>query len=133
MFFSISPPGPEKWSEREEKKKKKSFFFSYKVLEIESFSVSSGSLFQGIFPTQGSNSGLLYCRKILYQMSHQGRILGWVAYPFSRGSYRPRNRTGVSCIVGGFWMLTIKLAMNKIIQRTKVKIQHILQFDYGRK
>ena len=29
-------------------------------------------LFQGIFPTQGSNLGLLHCRKILYQMSHQG-------------------------------------------------------------
>ena len=27
---------------------------------------------QGIFPTQGSNSGLLYCRHILYQLSHQG-------------------------------------------------------------
>ena len=27
---------------------------------------------QGIFPTQGSNSGLLHCRRILYQLSHQG-------------------------------------------------------------
>ena len=33
----------------------------------------------------------------------QARILEWVAYPFSRGSSRPRNRTGVSCIVGGFF------------------------------
>ena len=45
-----------------------------------------GSLFllQGIFPTQGSNSGLLHCRQILYQLSHKGssRILKWVAYPF---------------------------------------------------
>ena len=30
------------------------------------------------------------------------RILEWVAYPFSRGSSRPRNGTGVSCIAGGF-------------------------------
>ena len=30
----------------------------------------------------------------------QARILEWVAYPFSRGSYRPRNWTGVSCIAG---------------------------------
>ena len=42
------------------------------------------TLCQGIFPTQGSNLGLLHCRWILYQLSHQGspRILEWVAYPF---------------------------------------------------
>ena len=28
----------------------------------------------------------------------QARILEWVAYPFSRGSSQPRNRTRVSCI-----------------------------------
>ena len=27
---------------------------------------------QGIFPTQKSNTGLLHCRQILYQLSHQG-------------------------------------------------------------
>ena len=27
---------------------------------------------QGIFPTQGSNPGLLYCRQIFYHLSHQG-------------------------------------------------------------
>ena len=66
--------------------------------------VGSFSLFQGIFPTQGSNPGLPHCRQILYQLSHQGspRILEWVAYPFSRGSSRPRSRTGVSHIAGGF-------------------------------
>ena len=30
-------------------------------------------LLHGIFPTQESNPGLLHCRQILYQMSHQGR------------------------------------------------------------
>ena len=29
----------------------------------------SPSLLQGIFPTQGSNLGLLQCRQILYQLS----------------------------------------------------------------
>ena len=29
------------------------------------------SLLQGIFPTQGSNPGLLPCRQILYHLSHQ--------------------------------------------------------------
>ena len=33
--------------------------------------VSSFSLFQGIFPTQGSNPCLPHCRWILYQLSHQ--------------------------------------------------------------
>ena len=46
--------------------------------------VGSLSLLQGIFPTQGSNSSLLHCRRIVYQLSHKGspRILEWVAYPF---------------------------------------------------
>ena len=62
------------------------------------------SLLQGIFPTQGSNPGLLHWGRILYQLSHKGspRKLKWVAYPFSRGSSQPRNRTRVSCIAGGF-------------------------------
>ena len=34
--------------------------------------VGSLSLLQGIFPTQGSNPVLLHCRRILYQLSHQG-------------------------------------------------------------
>ena len=29
-------------------------------------------LLQGIFPTQGSNPGLLHCRQILYQLSYKG-------------------------------------------------------------
>ena len=33
--------------------------------------VDSHSLFQGIFPTQGSNPGLLHYRQILYHLSHQ--------------------------------------------------------------
>ena len=31
-------------------------------------------LIQGIFPTQGLNPGLLYCRQILYCLSHQCRF-----------------------------------------------------------
>ena len=55
--------------------------------------MSCHALCQGIFPTQGLNPDLLHCRWILYCLSHQGspRILEWVAYPFSRGSVRPRN------------------------------------------
>ena len=34
--------------------------------------VGSLSLLQGIFPTQGSNRGLLHCRWILYQLNYEG-------------------------------------------------------------
>ena len=62
--------------------------------------VSSLSLLQGNFPTQGMNPGFPHCRPILNQLSHKGspRILEWVAYHFSSRSSQPRNRTGVSCI-----------------------------------
>ena len=45
--------------------------------------MSSRSLLQGIFPTQGLNPGLLHCRRIPYQLSHKGssRILEWVPIP----------------------------------------------------
>ena len=33
----------------------------------------------------------------------QARILESVAMPFSRGTFQPRNWTGVSCIAGGFF------------------------------
>ena len=67
--------------------------------------VGSLSLLQGIFPTQGSNPALPHCRWLLYHLSHKGSpgILEWIAYPFSRGSSWSRNRTGVSCIAGGFF------------------------------
>ena len=65
----------------------------------------SCSLLQGIFPTQGSNPGLPHCRWILSQLRYQGspRILEWVAYPLSSGSFQPRNQTRVFCTAGGFF------------------------------
>ena len=67
--------------------------------------VGNCSLLQGIFPTQGSNPGLPHWSWILYQLSQRKapEYLEWVAYPFSRGSFLPRNRTWVSCIAGGFF------------------------------
>ena len=55
------------------------------------------ALLQGIFPTQRLNPGLLHCRQILHHLSCQGspRILERAAYPFSRESSQPRNRTMV--------------------------------------
>ena len=67
--------------------------------------VGSLSLLWGIFPTQGSNPGLLHCGQILYQLNRKGspRILEWVAYPFSSKFSQPRNQTRVSYIAGGFF------------------------------
>ena len=38
----------------------------------QNIGVGSLSLLQEIFPTQGSNPGLLHCGQIFYQLSHQG-------------------------------------------------------------
>ena len=71
----------------------------------QNIGVGSLSHLQGIFPTQGSNPGLLHCRWILYHLSQHGspRILKWVAYLFSRGSSWPRNQTRVPSFEGGFF------------------------------
>ena len=88
--------------------------------------VGSFSLLQGIFPTQGSNPGFPHCRQILYHLSHKGspRILEWVAYPFSSGSSRPSNWTGVSCVEGGFFtnwaMREFPISTNFLILKTLI-------------
>ena len=66
--------------------------------------VGSLSLLQGIFPTQGLNTGLPHCRWILYHLSQQGSpwILEWIAYHFSRGASWWRNQTRVFSIASGF-------------------------------
>ena len=87
------------------------FFTSWAMGEAQNTGVGSLSLLQRIFLTQEWNQGLLHCRQILYQLSHKGSpiILEWAAYPFSRGSVWPRDRTGVSCIAGGFHIPSIFL------------------------
>ena len=50
--------------------------------------ISSAWLFEAIYTVHG----------IL-----QARILEWIAFPFSRGSSQPRDRTQVSHITGGFF------------------------------
>ena len=67
--------------------------------------VGSLSLLQGSSQPRDRTQVYPHYRWILYQLSHKGnpRILEWVACPFARGSSRPRNGTGVSCIAGGFF------------------------------
>ena len=38
------------------------------------------ALLQRIFPTQGSNPGLLHCRWILYHLSHQAHYTNWIFF-----------------------------------------------------
>ena len=49
----------------------------------------------GDLPNTGIKPRSLHCRQILYYLSHWGcpRKLGWVAYPFSRGSSWPMKQT----------------------------------------
>ena len=42
------------------------------ILQARILKWIDSSLLQEIFPTQGSNQGLLHCRWILYQLSHKG-------------------------------------------------------------
>ena len=41
-------------------------------------------------------------RSVMSNSATQARILEWVAFPFSRGSSQPRDRTEVSHIAGRF-------------------------------
>ena len=58
--------------------------------------VDSHSLFQGTFPTQGSNPGLPHCRRILYQLSHQESLICCIRYnklkPYGRQNVLDNQR-----------------------------------------
>ena len=66
---------------------------AYACCFVLSHSVLSNSLRpHGLRPTRLLSLGIL-----------QERILEWVAVPSSRGSSQPKDRTQVSCLVGGFF------------------------------
>ena len=48
-------------------------------------------------------SDSLWLHRLYIPCNSRGRILEWVAGPFSRGSPQPRDRTQVSHITGGFF------------------------------
>ena len=48
-------------------------------------------LLQGIFPTQGSNPGLLHCRQTLYPLSHQGSPASGMAHLNGAGKHRDQD------------------------------------------
>ena len=57
--------------------------------------VGSLSLLQGIFPTQGSRSGLPHCRQILYQLSHQESPYLILIIPFLGLSWWLRGKESI--------------------------------------
>ena len=99
--------------------------------------VDCHTLLQGIVPTQGSNSGPLHCRQILYQLSHEGspRLLAWVAYPFSSRSSQPRNQTGASwqadslpAELPGYYLAIKRNAFESVLMRWK-NLQPVTQSE----
>ena len=67
--------------------------------------VGCHALLQGIFLTQGKKPRSPTFQADNLPLRYQGSliILGWIAYPFSRESSQPRNRTKVFCIAGRFF------------------------------
>ena len=82
----------------------------------QNIGVSSLSLLQGIFPTQGSNPDLLHCWRILYQLSHMG--VRWVQLCDSL------NILWHCLSLGLEWKLTScsPVALKLNIQKTKITV-----------
>ena len=66
----------------------------------QSTGVGCHALLQGIFPTQESNPGLLHCRQILYQLSHQGSQLRSPGPKALAGLSHPCRTLSLSCLKG---------------------------------
>ena len=67
--------------------------------------VGCHTLLQGIFPTQGSNTGNLHRWQIVYHLSHQGspRILEWVSLLLLQGNFQIQELNQGTCIAGRFF------------------------------
>ena len=70
-------------------------FFVHGDSPCKNTGVGCHVLLQGIFPTQGQNPGLPYCRWILYLWATRSPwILEWVAYAFSKDLPDPGIKPG---------------------------------------
>ena len=69
----------------------------------------------------------------------QARILAWVAFPFSRGSSQPKDRTQISRIAGGFftsWATTearseLYIYQSPTILNVVVETSQVIRQSYG--
>ena len=92
--------------------------------------MSSLSLLQGIFPTQGMNPGLPHWRQIFHQLSHKGspRILEWVAYPFSSGS-SPLSKWGLLHCRLILYQLSYQGSLNRSFRGLKNELMIIFTYN----
>ena len=67
--------------------------------------VMGTNLYDSYLKVKVTQSCLTLCNPMDYTVHRilQARALEWVAFPFSRGSSQPRDRTQVSQIAGGFF------------------------------
>ena len=74
------------------------------------------SLLQGIFPTQGSNPGLLHCGQILYQMGHKGSPYNPLAIHYFQSTLFSCPLSCYSPTHGASWtgIIIPKLQMRKL-------------------
>ena len=82
------------------------------------------SLLQGIFLTQGSNPGLLHCKRIFYHLSHQGRL--W--YETTKGSGYMKSTNNVPFTAHMIWKNVQILAQGRGISLRK----RLMKFLRGR-
>ena len=61
----------------------------------------------------------------------QARILEWVAFPFSRGSSQPRDRTQVSCIAGRFFTIWATRETRSIFNTQESRFEVWLNRKWG--
>ena len=83
-----------------EKEKREMRFFSFPFLEPKKIKSTVSRPEHSWSEVKVAQSCPILCNLMDYGIL-QGRILEWVAYPFSSGSSQPRKWTGVSCIAGG--------------------------------
>ena len=84
--------------------------------------VGGHSLFQGIFPTQGSNQGLLHCRQILYHLSPPGK-------PTQGRGYTCKHIANSLCCTAETDSSVKQLQSNKKIKKEKHKNPWILSIQ----
>ena len=76
----------------------------------KSTGVGCHCLLQGIFLTQGSNSGPLHCRRIIYHLSHQGSqegVKGDSIHYFLKYYIFPNAFVTILCIPSTVWEVTL--------------------------
>ena len=87
---------------------------------IQESGVGCHFLLQGIFSTQGSNPGLLYCRLILYSLNHQGSPISMViSYSLAKFYCRDLDIIRQKLVLN--WVYCVKVMKNWRYMKEKVK------------